>query len=76
MTRERTIKVIVFPGKKEDFTDYWEDKLLARTSRRGFQELLTGLNQKNYLRIPQYWTLHKLMKRIKLELKKKIDIIN
>ena len=29
-------------GKKEDFADYWEDKFLARASRRGFQELLTG----------------------------------
>ena len=41
MAVERTIKVIVFSGKKEDFTDYWEDKSLARASRRGFQELLT-----------------------------------
>ena len=42
MSRERTIKVIVFSGKKEDFADYWEDKFLARASRRGFQELITG----------------------------------
>ena len=41
MAGERTITVIVFSGKKEDFTDYWEDKFLARASRRGFQELLT-----------------------------------
>ena len=41
MTGECTIKVIVFLGKKEDFTDYWEDKFLARASGRGFQELLT-----------------------------------
>ena len=41
MAGERTIKVIVFSGKKEDFVDYWEDKFLARASRRGFQELLT-----------------------------------
>ena len=40
MAGERTIKVIAFSGKKEDFTDYWEDKFLARASRRGFQELL------------------------------------
>ena len=42
MAGERTIKVIVFSGKKEDFADYWEDNFLARASRRGFQELLTG----------------------------------
>ena len=40
MTGERTIKLIVFSGKKQDFTDYWEDKFLARASLRGFQELL------------------------------------
>ena len=42
MSGERTIKVIVFSGKKEDFADYWEDKFLALASHRGFQELLTG----------------------------------
>ena len=33
---------MVFSDKKEDFADYWEDKFLARASRRSFQELLTG----------------------------------
>ena len=42
MAGERTINVIVFSDKKEDFMDYWEDKFLARASRRCFQELLTG----------------------------------
>ena len=42
MTGERTIKVIVFSGKKEYFADYWEDKFLARAICRGFQELLNG----------------------------------
>ena len=37
MTGEQTIKVIVFSGKKKDFTDYWEDKFLALASSRGFQ---------------------------------------
>ena len=50
MTRERTIKVIVFSGKKEDFTDYWEDKFLACASRRGFQELLTGCKLEELLK--------------------------
>ena len=34
--------MIVFSDNKEDFAYYWEDKVLARASRRGFQELLTG----------------------------------
>ena len=42
MTGKCTIKVIVFSSKKEEFTDYWEDKFLARASCHGFQELLTG----------------------------------
>ena len=42
MAGERTITVIVFLGKKEDFTDYWEDKFLACASRGGFQGLLVG----------------------------------
>ena len=46
MAGEFTIKVILFSGKKEDFADYWEAKFLARTSRRGFQELLTGCKLK------------------------------
>ena len=42
MAGERNIKVIVLSVNKEDFADYWEDKLLARASRHGFQQLLTG----------------------------------
>ena len=42
MAGERTIQVIVFSGKKEDLSDYWEDKLLACASRGGFKDLLTG----------------------------------
>ena len=42
MAGERTIKVIVFSDKKEEFADYWGDKFLACASRHGFQELLTG----------------------------------
>ena len=41
MAGERTIKVIVFSGEKENFTDYWEAQFLARTSHCGFKELLT-----------------------------------
>ena len=41
MSGERTIKVIIFSGKKKDFKDDWEDNVLAWASRRGFQ-LLTG----------------------------------
>ena len=41
MAGERTIKVIVFSGKKQNFTDYWEDMFLACASCHSFQELLT-----------------------------------
>ena len=40
MAGEHIIKVIVFSGKKEDFTDYWDDKFLACASFSGFQDLL------------------------------------
>ena len=54
MSGERTIKVIVFSGKKEDFADYWEDKFLALASHRGFQELLTGCKPEE---VPKYSTI-------------------
>ena len=54
MAGELTIKVIVFSGKKEDFADYWEDKFLARASRRGFQELLTGCKPEE---VPKNYTI-------------------
>ena len=41
MAGERTIKVIVFLDKKEDFADYWKDIFLARASCRSYEELLT-----------------------------------
>ena len=50
MAGERTIKVIVLSGKKEDFTDYWEDKFLARASCQVFQELLTGCKPEELLK--------------------------
>ena len=54
MSGERTIKVIVFSVKEEDFTDYWEDKFLPHGSRRGFQELFIGCKLEE---IPKYSTI-------------------
>ena len=42
MAGERTIKLMLLSRKTENFADYWEDKFLARASRRDFQELLNG----------------------------------
>jgi len=38
---EKTLKVIVFSGKQEDWK-FWEVKFLARARRKGFRELLLG----------------------------------
>ena len=38
---ERTIRVIEFSGKEDDWK-YWSVKSLARADLRGFGELLTG----------------------------------
>ena len=40
MSNEKTIKVIEFSGKKKDW-DFWEEKFIARASRRGYKEVLT-----------------------------------
>ena len=38
---EKTLKVIVFSGKQDDWK-FWEVKFLARARRKGFRELLLG----------------------------------
>jgi len=36
---EKSIRVLSFSGKKDDW-DFWEEKFLARASRKGFKKIL------------------------------------
>ena len=41
MGMEEAIRVIKFNGKKDDWP-YWKGQFLARASRKGFKDILTG----------------------------------
>jgi len=41
---DRVIRVIIFNGEQDEW-NYWEEKFLARASKKGFKDVLTGIIQ-------------------------------